>query len=344
MSNSYNSSALSINPVLGTFPAGNINIQPYWIVVLQLIFVQFLQRIWNYFQYKTCFTTLEIAGLIRIFQQYPTSLSINSNTSLTVDKTRLVKLRNMISISYFEAINCLLIFGHSIWYCIIQSSCLQSSSVATTWNCYNAFGYRLYNYVFVSYSSTTLNCIYVIYMEGYQEIIKSGYKQGSFCSIIYYISLIIIVITLPLVTCLLLPFFLTNVIPMFIIYIWISTIYIVVSSYLIFTGFFVYDDIDELRKRKEFLSTEEVNEEDCCSFMFTQKEIPHVAFSIILALFITTFPILLSIFFNYSQFFYYGDGYLSTIQDDFNSRSTEQYFNILQNSIKQILHSLLNFL
>ncbi|CAF4143648.1 unnamed protein product, partial [Adineta steineri] len=50
MSNSYNSSTLSINPVLGTFPAGNINIQPYWIVVLQLIFVQFLQRIWNYFQ------------------------------------------------------------------------------------------------------------------------------------------------------------------------------------------------------------------------------------------------------------------------------------------------------
>ncbi|CAF3949992.1 unnamed protein product [Adineta steineri] len=344
MSNSYNNSALSVNPVLGTFPADDINIQPYWLVVLQLIIVQLFQRVTNYFRYNTCFTTLEIAGLIRIFQKYPTSLSINSNASITADKTRLIKLRSMISISYFEAITCLSIFGHSIWYCIIQSSCLGSSSVATTWNCYNAFGYRLYNYVFVSYCSTALNCIYVMYMEGFQQIITTDYKRGSFCWIIYYASLIIIVITLPIVTCVLLPFFLTNVIPMFVIYIWMSTIYIGVSSYLIFAGFFVYDDIDELRERKKLSKDEDPNEQACCSFMFTRKELPHVAFSIVLALFITTFPILLSIFFNYSQFFYYGDSYLRTIGDDYNTRSTDQYFNILKNSIKQILHSVLNFL
>ncbi|CAF1277121.1 unnamed protein product [Adineta steineri] len=157
MSNSYNSSALSVNPVLGTFSADDINIQPYCLVVLQLIVVQFFQRVYNYFRYNTCFTTLEIAGLIRIFQKYPTSLSINSNISITADKTRLIKLRSMISISYFEAITCLSIFGHSIWYCIIQSSCLGSSSLATTWNCYNAFGNRLYDYIYERISTDYYN-------------------------------------------------------------------------------------------------------------------------------------------------------------------------------------------
>ena len=68
MSNSYNNTGIIVNPVLGTFPADEINIQPYWLVVLQLLVSQFSQRIWHYFRYKTCFTTLEIAGLIRIFQ------------------------------------------------------------------------------------------------------------------------------------------------------------------------------------------------------------------------------------------------------------------------------------
>ena len=68
MSNSYNNAGIAVNPVLSTFPADEINIQPYWLVVLQLLVSQFSQRIWHYIRYKTWFTTLEIAGLIRVFQ------------------------------------------------------------------------------------------------------------------------------------------------------------------------------------------------------------------------------------------------------------------------------------
>jgi uncharacterized membrane protein len=181
-------------------------------------------------------------------------------------------------------------------------------------------------------------------MQGYKEVIKTDAERGSFRWLIHYASLIIIMVTLVFVTCLMLPFFLTNVVPMFVIYIWMSVIYIGTSSYLIFSGFIVYDDIEGLRDAKELPKDIQSDDEKCCSFMFSLKEIPKVALSILLALLITTFPILLSIFFNYTQYFYYGDGYLKSIQDDYNSRDTSQYFSVLQNSLKQILHSLLNFL
>jgi hypothetical protein len=57
----------------------------------------------------------------------------------------------------------------------------------------------------------------------------------------------------------------------------------VVSCFRIFSGFIFYDDIDELRQRKELPKGEDINDDKCCSFMFTQKEIPHVAVSIVLA-------------------------------------------------------------
>jgi hypothetical protein len=40
--------------------------------------------------------------------------TIHSDVDITADKVRLNKLRNMISIDYFDAANCLLTFGHAI--------------------------------------------------------------------------------------------------------------------------------------------------------------------------------------------------------------------------------------
>jgi hypothetical protein len=368
MSNNYNSSAMNVNPILSTLPADQINIQPYWIVVLELVVLQFCQRIWHHFKYKTWFTTLEIAGLIRVFQKHPTDLnspdqpaSITAyqtktdttddmserKSKLDADKKRLTILRSMIVIDYFDAINCLLILGHAIWYCVIQSTCLtSSSSAATTWNCYNAFGYRLFNYIFVSYSTTALNCVYKAYMQGYTEVIQTNARQGSFCWIIHYASLITIVVTLVFDTCLLLPFILTNVVPMFVIYIWMSIIYIIVCIYLIVSGFLVYEEVEELPEKihaKEIRNSERSYETQCCSFIFLPKELPKVVISMVLALLITTFPILLSIFYNYTQYFYYGESYLQSIVDDYNARNTNLYFTQLQNSSQQIVHSAVNF-
>jgi hypothetical protein len=327
MSNSYNSSSVSVNPLLSTFPVDEINIQPYWIVVLELIVLQLFQRIWHHFKYNTWFTTLEIAGLIRIFKKHPTVMNITdqftavvSNSTdttdstskddadITADKNRLTKLRSMIDIDYFDAVNCLLLFGHAIWYCVIQSTCMASpSSAAIPWNCYNVFGYRLFNYIFVSYCTTALNIVYKTYMQGYMEVIKTDAKRGSFSWLIHYATLIIIMVTLVFVTCLILPFFLTHVLPMFVIYIWMSIIYVVICIYLITSGFIAYDDIEELPEKihpKELRKNKSSHQIACFSFMFRPTELRQVAISIFLALLITTFPILLSIFLNYKQNLY----------------------------------------
>ncbi|CAF4045397.1 unnamed protein product [Adineta steineri] len=50
------------NPLLYTLAQDHMNIQPYWIMILELIFKDFIfQRIWNRWRYKTWFTTQEIA-------------------------------------------------------------------------------------------------------------------------------------------------------------------------------------------------------------------------------------------------------------------------------------------
>jgi hypothetical protein len=359
----YNSSTVNINPLLITVSADQINIQPYWIVVVELIALQLTQRIWHHFKYKTWFTTLEIAGLMHVFKNDPGDLNdpesktnknnyftkkSNGKGKLTPHQNRLLVLRSMIAIDFFDAINCIILIAQAIWYCIIQSSCQNlSSPTATPWNCYNVFGYRLYNYIFVSYSTTTLNIVYKTYMQGFWKVINTDHKKGSCDWIMHYITLIIIVVTLFFDTCLLFPFILTHVIPMFVIYIWMSIIYISVCIYFIASGFLAYEEIEDMPEKfhpKEIRHKPRQYETQCCSFMFRPKELPQVAISMILALLITTFPILLSIFYNYTQYFYYGETYINSINDDYNARDTNRYFSIIQNSTQQILHSAANFL
>ena len=254
----------------------------------------------------------------------------------------------MLAISYFDAISCLLTLGHAIWYCVIQAKCMNSSSqIATPWNCYNALGYRLFNYVFVSYFTTTLDCVYKAYMLGYKEVMEIDAKQGSFRWIMHYATLITISLALIFTTCLMLPFILTNVLPMFIIYIWMCVIYIGFCVYLVFSGFKLHKDVKDLPAKIE--KNQSTNEKDSgqhefCSFMFSSHEIPQVGLCMLLAMVITTFPILLSIFFNYTQYYYYGESYLKSIEDDYTTRDTTNYLNGMKNSTEQILHSVLNFL
>ena len=254
----------------------------------------------------------------------------------------------MLAVSYFDAISCLLTLGHAIWYCVIQSKCIDSSSsIATPWNCYNALGYRLFNYVFVSYFTTTLDCVYKAYMLGYKEIMEIDAKRGSFRWIMHYATLITISLALIFTTCLMLPFVLTNVLPMFIIYIWMCVIYIGLCVYLVFSGFKLHKDVKDLPakvKSNQLNKEKDSDQHEFCSFMFGSNEIPQVGLCMLLAMTITTFPILLSIFFNYTQFFYYGESYLKSIEDDHISRDTMNYFNGMKNSTEQILHSVLTFL
>ncbi len=51
------------NPLLFTLPQDHMTIQPYWIMVLQILTVQMGQRIWSEIKYGLFLTALEI-GLI----------------------------------------------------------------------------------------------------------------------------------------------------------------------------------------------------------------------------------------------------------------------------------------
>lgn len=254
----------------------------------------------------------------------------------------------MIVIDYFDALNCLLTLGHAIWYCVIQSTCVNSSSsMGTPWNCYNALGYRLFNYVFVSYFTTTLDCTYKAYMLGYTEIINIDAKRGSCRWVSHYATLVTIGLSLLFTTCLMLPYIITNVIPMFVMYIWMSLIYIGVCGYLVYSSFKMYKTVKELPgkiKSNDVSKEQESDQQEYCSFMFTTKEMPQVAASMLLAMVITTFPILLSIYYNYTQYYYFGESYLKSIDDDYLARDTMNYFNVIKNSAAQSLHLALNLL
>ncbi len=132
----------------------------------------------------------------------------------------------------------------------MQSPCMaSSSSVATSWNCYNAFGYRLFNHIFVSYCKTTQICIYKGYMQGYARVIQTKANRGGCCWLTHDASLVIIMVTLVFVTCLIVPVLLTHIVLMFFIYIWMAFIYIGVCSYLIFSGLMTDDRIKEWREK-----------------------------------------------------------------------------------------------
>lgn len=359
MSNSYNNSRVIVNPILATFPADEVNIQPYWLVVLSLFASQLWQRLWHLFKHRTCFTTLEIAGLLKIYQQRLSNYGSNGEWASSVsnsetnqngvehDRELVRKLRSIIVVDIFDAFSCLSTLGHTIWYCVIQSKCPNSSSIATPWNCYNALGYRLFNYIFVSYFTTTLDLGYKAYAIGLAEVLKTDAEKKSFSWYLHYATLIIIAFSLLFTGCLLLPFVLTHLIPMFVIYIWISIVYIGTIVYLTVSSFTFYKKSKELPakvQKKDIKETTESDKQEFCSFMFSTKEMPQVALSMLLALVISTFPILLSILFNYSQFYYYGETYLKSIEADHLMRDTTNYFNLLRNSSQQIIHMILSIL
>ena len=141
MSNSFNNSAMIVNPILATFPADEVNIQPYWMVVLGLLANQLFQRIWHQFKYHTCFTTLEIAGLIRIFQQrLANQNSSEAWASSTVVSSK--KTTGKITREKMRMIGCCVFSMYSISFITINIISCLFQRISCQQN--NNFEYRLY--------------------------------------------------------------------------------------------------------------------------------------------------------------------------------------------------------
>ncbi|CAF4172611.1 unnamed protein product, partial [Adineta steineri] len=358
------------NPLLYTLAQDHMNIQPYWIMILQLIAKDIiLQRIWNRIRYKTWSTTQEIAigRLVLELQtekyrearnfaaigQVIMELGLTTTTLKPTRRLSTTKQRSKhkdvathptnshnietpdLLLRFFrsavvvlqihiegseEKINeyyrklkfdsfdfiahSLPLLGHAIWYCYIQSSCMHAQ-YATTWNCYNAFGYRLYNYIFVSYCSffwlvMTKGFVYHTLREEHKMVTNS-----LLVNIEFYLGLSASLVTVVFVGCLIFPYLLTNVIPMAAAYTFMIITYIQFwICALVFCGIIsVIPIFDRLVlgivKRLD------------------KEHRPLMGLLIMYPFTILTFPILLSIFYNYSQYIYYGDDYYGAMADEY---------------------------
>ncbi|CAF1402911.1 unnamed protein product [Adineta ricciae] len=350
------------NPLLYTLDQDHMNIQPYWIMILQIAAFQLFSRFRHLIKYRVFSTTLEI-GLLRwaILKQLKTVKPLVEKfdvffgnalhnpglirAELINEMERIKRNTHKTNERFYRKIDFniidyifhgLPVLGHAIWYCIIQSSCM-SAERATPWNCYNAFGYRLFNYVFVSY----WNFSSVFYVQLMAFVLKDVHKlnlpkkkpKSIIKYVIYTITIGLYFITWAFAGALLLPYMITHVIPMAFAYGFMVVIYI-----CLWVAFLCFSQIlAALPKMTRIIF-----------YIFLPRSLesafyPISAFLYSLALFSYTFPILLTVFYNYSQYLYYGENFIYTMSNEFNSRDTETYFAIFRNSVNEKLHSLLDF-
>jgi hypothetical protein len=139
----------------------------------------------------------------------------------------------------------------------------------------------------------------------------------------YNFSLWSSVITCLFVGALISPYFLTNVIPMVVAYILMYLIYFGAVILILFVFLLVNLPYN---------------------IKFIPKEYSIIATAFLASAWVLlTFPILLSTTSNYSQYLYYGEEYFQTMKDEYDSRSTETYFKLLQNSPVFRVHTALPF-
>jgi hypothetical protein len=358
------------NPLLFTLAQRDMTIQPYWIMILQILALQLIQRVWHLCRYQEFLLTLEIVfirsfykkqlkimknwairsivvplGDIQIIVQNQSDFPKHSFLSSQRKPTLTMIIYNRPFQQVFEKLekkcnkmgkkltfdlvdfflNALPVFGHGIWYCYIQSSCMSAED-ATLWNCYNAFGYRIYNYTFVSYCSFCYNFFMkiVVIIVGHDE--KKS-KSDIVTGLIFCFS----VITFVFNGALILPYFITHALPMLFIYTFMSAIYFGVWVILFYLSLAHLSLLLPKLYKTDFLLSRFI------------KWIAIYPMLFIVSFGAYSYPILISTLFNYSQYLYYGEDYFQTMTDEYNSRDTTTYLNVLRNSINQKFHSALNF-
>jgi hypothetical protein len=348
------------NPLLYTLRDSSTAIQPYWLMISQFFVFEISLRGWNRAVYgswllprdyiivhaggksptpiATPFRTLPIPGAINISsfrsRSNPYAFTVSTIYILQCHKKWGIEISKKQNKPKFDlsdiVVSVLPLLAHSIWYCYIQSSCLSAES-ATVWNCYNIFGYRLYNYVFddyISFLDNFISKLILMYRDNENENMHDqGIKKwrNILSRIIHYISLSSSVITFFFVGALVVPYLFTNVIPMIFTYIFFAVVYIYALT--IITLVMQYMSVAVLKYRFIFASR--------LHSIFRDRH------QIVMKAAIALFPYIMSILFNFSQYFYYGEDYLQTMTNEFQSRDPEPYFEQLRTQPAQIFHTIL---
>jgi hypothetical protein len=211
----------------------------------------------------------------------------------------------------------------------------MSAEGGSTWNCYNIFGYRLYNYIFTSYTDFLGNFISKMRLTfgNYEKETEDKAKNKVLhilSRIIFYTSLSFSIVTFFFVGGLLLPYLLTNVIPMTIVYINIVVIYIFVVALIMFLILCLEFFIAIITYERESTAGSLILRILRYARLFT--------FTYGLRL----FPNILSILFNLSQYLYYGEDYYQALTDEYISRDPTTFIQNLQNQTSQVAHTILD--
>jgi len=152
-------------------------------------------------------------------------------------------------------------------------------------------------------------------------------KSGIVTDLIFCFS----VITFIFNGALILPYFITHALPMLFIYTFMSAIYFGVWVILFYLSLAHLSLLLPRLYKTDFLLSRFI------------KWIAIYPMLFIVSFGAYSYPILISTLFNYSQYLYYGEDYFQTMTDEYNSRDTTTYLNVLRNSVNQKFHSALNF-
>jgi hypothetical protein len=349
---SISNTSIKANPLLSTYKNYNTVIQPYWLIITDFVVYDTVLRFSNKIFHGT-FTTVGEDVLI----DYPPKdyspppiidVPITNPLSLpvpviyvAVDYEKLEpetkkKSKNK-KFDLFDIVTIITLFAHFIWYCQIQSSCTSFEN-NTVWDCYNLFGYRLYNYIFPSYGDFVNNYIGKLFqvLTSKKEK-KTEVEEKSTCRnildtltlIIHYTGLYAGTFTLIIVGGSLVPYLFTHVGPMIYTYLFITLLYIAVFTIILTFLQFLIIAIRLRSGAKEstfFLRLHRI---------FTKGQM------IVLHYSVRIFPHLVSFLYNYSQYTYYGENYFQSIVNDYNARDIQSYFESVRNETGLIAHAVL---
>jgi hypothetical protein len=307
------------NPLL--YSTLTIPVEPYWLYIIQALTVLFIQRLYNRFwPWKKD----EERTWLTVFEVYLFKCRLDSETTRDNNRKENAEpgsngstqdplpgeISDLEPVFHFNGLDLLFsLFSivQFIMICVRQSRCLYSIE-GSLWRCFNSFGYDINNYGFFG--------VYTV--AGIRKAKKSRYFKPTrseqfikffvdICSGIFCFSLV---------------FVLTNTLPMMFIYHVIPFPFAIGTSiiYMLVTIICLYLSVKERS--------------------FSSK---NLWLSIGISAWFFSVGIIISIYFNYSQYYYFGESYIQTIIDEYRSRDTLRWMVTIKSSLQQKFHTILNF-
>ncbi|CAF1048227.1 unnamed protein product [Adineta ricciae] len=349
------------NPLLYSLRDDNTVIQPYFLFPLQFLFFDLTLRCWDRLVYGTWYLPGELIEIELVDRKATTIMSgteidqpllseisvyilvpfkgLFSRKKKTPKQILRVNLRKEAKEMTFDLYDiifgCIPLFAHTIWYIIIHTDC-SSAAYSSTWNCYNLFGYRIYNYIFDSYTDFAYCFLSKLYFyrrnKDAYNFIQSRKKpwRRILSKVIFWIAFVISIITFIFPGAIILPYLFTNVIPMLVIYAFISMAYAyVVTVVTLFLHYYT-----AITGRVFDFKSEELT--------WVKRQMKKLRHNprFVISFGVRIFPYVMTIMFNLSQFIYYGGDFWTSLTREADFRDPSRYFASMSQA-SQIFHTIL---